>query len=87
MSSAPAEPSHQDRVEALRARLTQLGAILLRQESFESIPRGAEVWQLPDGQGTVSVPKPYLLDPPAALAADVYLAAIEQAESAVAQLQ
>jgi len=81
MSTTNDEASRERRVEALRARLTQDGAVLLRHESFESIPRGAEVWQLPGG-GTVSIPKPYLLDPPAALAEEVYLAALERAEAA-----
>jgi hypothetical protein len=81
MSTTNDEASRESRVAALRARLTQAGAILLRHESFESIPRGAEVWQLPGG-GTASIPKPYLLDPPAALAQEVYLAALERAEAA-----
>jgi len=79
------ERKYQERVDVLRSSLSQLGATLLRQESFDSVPRGVEIWQLPNGTATVSIPKPYLLDPPSAVDEELFVATLEQTERVLAQ--
>ncbi|HBJ72311.1 MAG TPA: hypothetical protein DDY88_01015 [Actinobacteria bacterium] len=86
MAETNDERKYQERVDVLRSSLSQLGATLLRQESFDSVPRGVEIWQLPNGTATVSIPKPYLLDPPSAVDEDLFNTTLEQAEQAIAQL-
>ncbi|MDO9486573.1 MAG: hypothetical protein Q7K25_11005 [Actinomycetota bacterium] len=85
MSEAPSEPDRQTRVANLRSGLTQHGATLHRQESFDSVPRGVEIWLLTDGQ-TVQIPKPYLLDPPSAVDEELFYATLTHAEQVLAQL-
>lgn len=86
MAETNEERKYQERVDVLRSSLSQLGATLLRQESFDSVPRGVEIWQLPNGTATVSIPKPYLLDPPSAVDEDLFNTTLEQAEQVFAQL-
>ena len=84
MSGVHEESKYQKRIDLLRSRLSNIGGTLVRHESFESIPRGAEIWLLPGAGVSVLVPKPYLLDPPSALDEPVFVAALEAADHALA---
>ncbi len=85
VSETLGEPSRQMRVENLRKGLSLFGASLLRQESFDSVPRGVEIWLLNYGQ-TVMIPKPYLLDPPSAVDENLFFSTLAHAEEVLGQL-